>query len=124
MKANMAQKFVIQTVEQATGLNDITQHTRKREYVDARRIAYLIMRKLYGTPYYQIAKLFNRNHATVIYGVSTAQNLMDTDASFRENYFETLAEVSGGGSRMSEIVLQIKELKKEFLTLQKSGYEL
>ena len=37
-------------------------------------------------------------------------------------YFETLADVSGGGDRMSEIVMQIKELKKEFLTLQKSGY--
>jgi hypothetical protein len=122
MKPTMAQKFVIKSVEETTGLNDITQHTRKREYVDARRIAYLILRKMYGTPYYQIAKLFNRNHATVIYGVNSAQNLIDTDPGFREMYFETLADVSGGGDRMSEIVLQIKELKKEFLTLQKSGY--
>ncbi|QDP56295.1 MAG: hypothetical protein GOVbin3009_62 [Prokaryotic dsDNA virus sp.] len=124
MKANMAQQFVIKSVEETTGLHNIRQHTRKREYVDARRIAYLIMRKMYGTPYYQIAKLFNRNHATVIYGVNSAQNLIDTDPNFRETYFETLAEVSGGGTRMSEIVLQIKELKKEFLTLQKNGYEI
>ena len=62
MKANMAQQFVIKSVEETTGLHNIRQHTRKREYVDARRIAYLIMRKMYGTPYYQIAKFFVKKH--------------------------------------------------------------
>jgi len=119
MKLNQKEAFVLASVEEATGLIDITQKTRKREYVDARRIAYIIFRNMHNKKYMDIAKIFDRNHATIIYGVESAKNLLETDQEFKDLYYESLASVTGGGGRMSEIIQQIKELKAEFLTLQK-----
>ena len=48
MKLTQKDAFVLASVEEATGLIDITQKTRKREYVDARRIAYIIFRKMHN----------------------------------------------------------------------------
>ena len=124
MKLNTLQSYVLSSVEAATGLNDIRQITRKREYVDARRVAYLIFRNIHNMTYMEIANLFSRTHATVIYAVQSAENLIETDPAFRDIYFESLASITGCGTRMMEIVNEIKELKKEFLTLQKEGHEL
>tara|TARA_A100001201_G_scaffold97062_3_gene83757 strand:- start:7876 stop:8241 length:366 start_codon:yes stop_codon:yes gene_type:complete len=119
MKLTQKDAFVLASVEEATGLIDITQKTRKREYVDARRIAYIIFRNMHNKKYMDIAKIFDRNHATIIYGVESAKNLLETDQEFKDLYYESLAAVTGGGGRMCEIIQQIKELKAEFLTLQK-----
>jgi len=119
MKLTRKEIFVLSSVEEATGLIDITQKTRKREYVDARRIAYLIFRKLHNKTYLDIARIFDRNHATIIYSVKSAEDLLETDPAFKDMYFESISTVSGGGGRMMEIINEIKKLKEEFLTLQK-----
>lgn len=59
--------------------------SRERELVDVRCMVYYYLRSL-GYTYGKIANLFGRNHATIIWGVKSANNLIEFDKTFRENY--------------------------------------
>lgn len=124
MKLNQKQKHVIKCVQRATGIENILTTNRRRERVDARRIAYIIYRDVYKMTYHQIGKIFNKDHATVLFGYKTGKQLLDYDKEFKRNYYESMSAVGGKGHRMMEIVEKIKELEEEFLTLQKLENEL
>lgn len=112
--------FIIKAVEIATGIEDFyTNKTRKREYVDASRIAYKLFRDVKLYPYAKIGSIFNKNHATVLFGVNTIEGLMEVDKDFKENYLESLAAVGGIDGRKARIREKINQLKKELLTLEK-----
>jgi chromosomal replication initiator protein len=57
--------------------------SRYREAVNAREVCMLIMRKYTSACFREIGTYFNRNHATVVSAIHTAQNLYDTDKSFK-----------------------------------------
>jgi chromosomal replication initiation ATPase DnaA len=124
MKLNQKQKHVIKCVQMATGVENILITNRKREQVDARRIAYIIYRDVYKMTYVEIGKIFNKDHATVMFGYKSGKQLLDYDKEFKKNYYESISAVGGKGDRMMAIVEKIKELEEEFLTLQKLDYGL
>lgn len=112
-------KKIIAAVEAATGIENIRLPTRKREYVDARRIAYKIFRATKMYSYSKIGSLFDKDHATILFGIKTAENLLDVEPCFKENYLEVLASVGGLEGRKARIMETINQLKKELLTLEK-----
>ena len=109
--------YVIDAVEYSSGLRNIKEKTRQREYVDARRIAYHILRNLHGLPLQVIAKEFNKNHASVIHGIRDVEFLLKTDSFFEDTYNKTMAKLAVGNFRKEEIIKEIKKLQEEFLTL-------
>jgi chromosomal replication initiation ATPase DnaA len=124
MKLNQIEKAVLEAVSRATLIDDILMPTRKREYADARSIAYIIFRDLYFMTYHRIGAIFDKDHATIMHGYKGAKTLMEYDKNFSKNYYCAMALVGGRGERMSHIVSQIKSLEEELLTLQKLDYEL
>lgn len=61
---------IIDIIEEESGLRDIFNKSRKREYVDARRIFYHILRNYYSLSLSQIAKISGyNNHATVLHSL-------------------------------------------------------
>jgi len=46
---------------------------------DARQLIFYILRNHYKYKFHEISEFMDRNHATVMYGIKTAQNLMETD---------------------------------------------
>lgn len=57
-----------------------------RELVEIRQISFFIIRKKYPEyTYSQIAFFFDKdNHATIIHGIKTVNNLLETNRQFRE----------------------------------------
>ena len=102
-----SEKLIIEAVESATGVLDIIKNTRKREYVDARRIAYMI------------GELFNRGHATILFGIRSGQSLIDFDPKFKENYLQCLAKIGTINTEKEQIRQKILDLKRKLLTLEK-----
>ena len=109
--------YVIDAVEYSSGLINIKEKNRKREYVDARRIAFYILRKIHGLPIQAIGKEFNKHHASVLYGIRDVEFLIKTDSFFEETYNKTMAKIAIGNFRKEEIMKEIKKLQEEFLTL-------
>lgn len=124
IKLNVQEKAVLKAVCKATQLNDITNTTRKREYADARSIAYIIFRDIYNMTYQRIGSIFGKDHASVMHGYKSGKTLMNYDKYFNHKYLEAMALVGGRGERMQQIVSEIKSLEKELLTLQTIEYEL
>jgi chromosomal replication initiation ATPase DnaA len=118
IKLSAQEKAVLKAVCKATELHDILDKTRKREYADARSIAYIIFREIYGMTYYRIGSIFGKDHASVMHGYKNGKILIDYDKYFNNKYLEAMALVGGRGERMQQIMSQIKSLQKEFLTLQ------
>jgi len=116
---NNSEKLIIEAVETATGVSDIIKNTRKRDYVDARRIAYMIFRETQLYTFEKIGNLFNRTHATVLFGIRSGQSLVDFDPVFKENYLQCLAKIGTINTEKEEIRQQILNLKRKLLTLEK-----
>ncbi len=68
------------------GVDDIRKDTRLAEVVDARKIAYYILRKKYDLSYGSIGKLFNKNHATVMHNFKSIEGLLKYDAVFEKKF--------------------------------------
>lgn len=54
----------------------------------ARQAAYLLYHEHTAFSYPQIARQFNRDHTTIMYGVKVARKLLETDEAFRRFYEE------------------------------------
>ena len=124
IKLSQQEKAVLKAVSRATDLEDILLSTRKREYADARSIAYIIFREIYLMTYHRIGAIFGKDHATVMHGYKSGKVLVEYDKNFNKQYYEAMALIGGRGERMSQIVSQMKSLEEEFLTLQKLENEL
>jgi hypothetical protein len=66
--------------------------TRKREMVDLRFMFFWFGRKALGLPFGVIGTVFNRDHASVIFGVGEVEKLKENDKLFQQkfNKFKTL----------------------------------
>ena len=117
MKRGQLFDYVIDAVEYSSGIRNIKEKTRQREFVDARRIAYHILRTLHGLPLQAIADEFDKNHASVINGLRDVDFLIKTDSYFKETYDRTIKQLSRGNFRKEQILKEIKELQEEFLTI-------
>lgn len=72
---------------------DMLSKLRAREVVFARNMCYHIYKKYYGMKLTAIAKRFNRDHTTVIYGLTAFEN----DVKFIKSY----------GDKFNEVVLKL-----------------
>ena len=113
---NKQEQLVIDTIERVLQVSDITKKSRKRYVVDARRLAYTVFRDIFNYTYQGIGKVFNNDHATVIFGYKSAKDLFDVDKEFRENYDRCLDLLSVG--RADRIRKEIMHLEKELLTIE------
>lgn len=67
---------------------DIYSSRRLRHLVDARRLCYVLIREVFNYPYMQIAKHFNKNHATIIHQIKVHETLINYDKSYYNNYLK------------------------------------
>tara|TARA_R110001606_G_scaffold70773_2_gene161837 strand:+ start:446 stop:826 length:381 start_codon:yes stop_codon:yes gene_type:complete len=113
---NKQEQLIIETIQTISKVSDITKKGRKRDVVDARRLAYTVFRDIYNYTYQRIARIFNNDHATIIHGYKSAQDLLEVDKEFRNNYNRCLDLLSGG--RADRIRKEIMHLQEELLTIE------
>jgi chromosomal replication initiation ATPase DnaA len=63
---------------------------RKRELNDVRQIAMWIIRKGTSMSFYDVGKVFNRHHATVLHAVKNVEGLIQTDNMYRASVEQIL----------------------------------
>ena len=65
---------VIEAIEKAYGIHDLTEHTRRRRVAKARQLAYIIIRDLTDLSLYEIAEVTGRkDHTTVMHGCQSIE---------------------------------------------------
>lgn len=67
---------------------DLLGVCRKRDLVEARQIAFYLLRTLTDLTLEQIGSLFNRAHTTVIYGKEMCEQLLDVDVAFQKKMYK------------------------------------
>jgi chromosomal replication initiation ATPase DnaA len=80
---------------------------RKRELNDVRQIAMWIIRKGTSMSFYDVGKVFNRHHATVLHAVKNVEGLIQTDNKYRADVEQILNH------------LDYENLNREFQRLNK-----
>jgi len=82
--------LILESVSRAFKVNkdDIISKSRKREFVDARRMLCFILHKKAQRTSQEVSEFINCNkdHATVLYHCRMAQNLIETDRNFKDIY--------------------------------------
>ena len=68
------------------------EDTRLRKVVEARAIGYKVMQKTHNMSKSNIARLFKKDHATVIYGLKSFDYMYKTEPFFKFSYNTILAE--------------------------------
>ena len=63
---------------------------RKRDINDVRQIAMWIIRKGTSMSFYDVGKIFNRHHATVLYACKHVEGLIEIDNKYRSNVEQIL----------------------------------
>ena len=63
---------------------------RKRELNDVRQTAMWIIRKGTSMSFYDVGKVFNRHHATVLHAVKNVEDLIQTDNKYRSDVEQIL----------------------------------
>lgn len=72
---------IIKIVSEHFFLPDIERKTRKREYVEARQIVYLLQKHYNAANFTleRVGRLLNQDHATVLHGIKTMEDLCEID---------------------------------------------
>jgi len=133
MKLSLKEKTIeaiILNVEEVLGL-DPRLNTRKREYVFARAVVYDILRKHLRMSLMDIAKVFNKNHATVLHSLKQLPYIIKYDPDIQFSYnnivnnwlenvenFDSILE-SDLKNRIKFLVNQNKKLNLEVSDLRK-----
>ena len=119
----MKQKELNQINEIKTFIEqDMFKKSRKREYVDSRRIFFYILRNKFLLTYYAIGEISQKDHATIIYAIKTFENLIKIDKVLNSTYQKTLERVElitsvPKTTRREDILNKIEELNKELSCL-------
>lgn len=96
-------------------------HRRNANIVGARRMVLYFLRKHYGEPYINIAKLFSMNHATVIHHFKQMENYLSYNKEDIINYIKVRDYVFEQNSEVTlkeelDILLTEKELLEDRVT--------
>ena len=92
-------------------VEDIRKNTRLAEVVDARRIAYYILREKYHLSYLSIGKVFNKNHATVIHNLKSVKGLLEYDPMFKEKFNDCVLNFDEQKSEI-KVLLMLRDFKE------------
>lgn len=66
---------------------------RKRELNDVRQIAMWIIRRGTSMSFYNVGKVFNRHHATVLHAIKSVENMIQTDNKYRADVEQILNHI-------------------------------
>lgn len=101
-------------------VESLLSKTRKHELVRVRCMAYNILYYRYGANLSEIARLFNRHHATVIHGMETHKSLLATDETYVSDYGHTDSIVQSEQETSSRNrAISILESLESFTTIGK-----
>lgn len=124
MKSNkLNQTNKIKTfIENEMNLNDIFKKTRKREYVDARRIFFYMLRNKFLLTYYEIGNISKRNHATIIHSLKTFEYIVEKDIVLNNIFQKALEETEliismPKITKKEQLIRKIEKLNKELMCL-------
>jgi len=116
---------IIKIIEKEAKVCNLLRPSRKREYVDARRILYYFLRNFHFLNYQEIGDLCgNRNHATILHSLKYFDFLLKTDFKFRVIYNNVREQTGGRQSEIEELTQQIATLELELLTIKLMQNEL
>ena len=76
---------------------DIEGDSRKREHVVPRMVALYLSRKLTELSYLDIGRAFNRDHASILNGVSRIDELVKSDLLFYDKVSGIIRKIKDGG---------------------------
>ena len=100
-------------------LPDVFSKSRKLKYIEARALIYTILRK-YGTyKLTDIAKLFNKNHATIIHALKEWPYILKANPHLETKYNAILLEWGGKLQEKPKNVLNL--LQKRVKSLEKQN---
>ena len=108
-------KALKRIVEQVCNIS-LDVRTRKRKNINARAIAYKILRDTEYMSYHFIGREFNKSHATVIYSVKEFPYLILSDRQMERDYNEILSiwnQESGDYKELTPLKIK-KDLKDLF----------
>jgi chromosomal replication initiation ATPase DnaA len=66
---------------------------RKREINDVRQTAMWMIRKGTSMSFYDVGKVFNRHHSTVLHAVKAVENMIETDNMYRGHVEQILNHI-------------------------------
>ena len=92
-------------------VEDIRKNTRLTEVVDARKIAYYILREKSHLSYPSIGKVFNKNHATVMHNLKSVKGLLEYDIIFKEKFNDCVLNFDEQKSEI-KVLLMLKDFKE------------
>ena len=109
-------------IEEEMNIDDMFKKTRRREYVDSRRIFFYILRNRFLLTYEEVGKISKRDHATIIHSVKTFEYIVKQDIVLNSIYQKTLERLElitsvPKTTRREDILNKIEELNKELLSL-------
>lgn len=75
-------------IEKVTGCTkqDLRSRARKREFVDARKLFCIIMRKEAKKSTTEIGYTLRKDHSTVVHATATGEDLLTVDKAFKKQY--------------------------------------
>lgn len=103
-----------ESVLKVTGI-DVKTKTKKRSVVEARAIAYNILRENLKLSYQQIGTFFNKNHATVIHSLNELPYMVKFNKQLENIYLDILLDWMGGDKK---IFFNDPKIECEFLRNQ------
>lgn len=89
-------KHIINRTSKFTGIpkNQLLNCTRKREVLDARRMAIAIIRRNTKLSLAKIGALFGKDHATILHAERTAKDIYKFNKEYRRRFDELLLYVN------------------------------
>jgi chromosomal replication initiation ATPase DnaA len=107
-------------IQDESGIDNILKNSRKRSYVDARRIFYHILRNYHYLSLDKIGKLCgNRNHATILHSLRDVDFLIKSDPDIASLFNRVSDRVLNLKTEKQLLLEKIERLEKELLTLKK-----
>ena len=107
-------------IQDESGIDNILKNSRKRSYVDARRIFYHILRNYHYLSLDKIGKLCgNRNHATILHSLRDIDFLIKSDPDIASLFNRVSDRVLNLKTEKQLLLEKIERLEKELLTLKK-----
>lgn len=109
-------------IEQEMEIDNIFKKTRRREYVDSRRILFYILRNNFLLTYFEIGRISKRDHATIIHAIKDFDYIIKADPILNGVYEKALERAEfittySPEARKEEIIKKIEQLNQELLTL-------
>lgn len=107
-------------IQDESGIDNILKNSRKRSYVDARRIFYHILRNYHLLSFEKIGKICgNRNHATILHSLRDVEFLIKSDPDISSLYNRVSDRVLNLKTEKQLLIEKVERLEKELLTLKK-----